>query len=261
MRLGGEFRRGPDETDPISLERFIYLQAVVRIQPAVLQTLEESVYPVYAENRPFTDADLASENHRRPLQVWREARDRFLRDGRVAALVAALARWQARWNLPEPWVAEQAVLAFWRWDPEVRSDRYWGSTLAHCWCPSWAGDDALLNVPALPSDPLFRFPSWYPLLLTRREYEAMARAKFEKVLAEYASAVEQRAADEGLHRTAEVRARSAESPLLHFEWLARWRVPDAATGKPWSKKKIAKEYGVKWTTVKEALDKTAKLLD
>ena len=156
MRLGGEFHIPGEDSGTKRVGRLIFLQAVVHVRPDVLRTLEEDVYPVFEQYPPFTEADLEWDDSLSALQAWRTARSED--SSRMARLLGALSEWQTSWNLSEEWVAEEAILALWRWRGGQRGDVQ-GLTLAHYWSSGWQPADSESDVPNVPYDPYFPSPA------------------------------------------------------------------------------------------------------
>ena len=252
VRLGGQFYIPGEESGAKRVGRLIFLRAVAHVRPDVLRTLEEHVYPVFEQYPPFTDADLEWEDSVGALQAWRAARSEG--GSTMAHLIGALSGWQTSWNLSEEWVAEEAILALWRWYGSANSDLVPGLTLAHCWSSAWQPDDRESDAPYVPYYPFFPFPSWPVLWETRQEYEVRAKAEFEKTLRLYVDDVERRAERQGLERTPEVRARLGLPVDRHFEWLARYQCGVSR------QYEIADEAGVSESKVSRAINEAARLI-
>ena len=218
--MGSEFYRPGKESFVTHWGRIVFCGAVARVEPDVLRTLEDDVFPVFEQHPPFTHDELVSADGVGARNAWRHA---LATDSSplLGELLAALGQWQSRWHLLNGWIAEEAVLAMWRWCSWGSGEVTEGLTFTDCWAPSSLDAD----VEPFPL-PYFEIalPPWDIQTRTRAQAETFMTAEFEKALQNYLDAVERYAQATGMERSPELRARKGGSVYHDFEWLARYQL-------------------------------------
>lgn len=185
-------------------------------------------------------------------------------------LSASIERWCREWGLVGAWVPRQIWAALYARRVEEGRGRSW--PVEEVWRPTETLKyERRLDVPAFS----FQHQGWQPTRQKKGDARKEIERAFKQQLTIYLDGIANLAESSGLKKVPQPRLRAPKprsrgpqevprehvSPDRHIEWLVRWRVPDPETDRPWSKKKLAREYGVSWATIKDALERTAELLD
>jgi len=265
-RLGGEFRSANPVRDRTRHEaRALFLEKVRDLAPWAVDGLREQVLPLYqkawqatappprtvAPGSPLGASVQVQDDP--PWVLWQFERGQWdtIEKGAPAlqALRDELVSWAERWNMAEHWILDWAL----------RMLRVWRLQVAEGSPPDRVVGPQFIDAAA--AEPFaFDHRGWVPQWTPWEEYERALDAEYKRTKDAYRRELTDAVASQGLRRAPGKRARGGRPADTHFEWLVRSRVPDAGTRKAWSKKRIAREYGVKWTTVKGALDRIAPLL-
>ena len=224
IRLGfGEHFDPSVASGPVAEGRRLFLEAVVKVEPAVLQSLEDELLSLYEESvgpdeqvtwdGPPTSTESAS------------------------TLEGRLIEWSHRYHLNESWVLDSALCTLRHWSR--------GRATRHFLVPLERGPQT--------EQPAFRFeePAWNPYLIRRSTYLAQARRNFRRRLRDYVDAIEKDLRGKGWRRTPQKRL---SDPLRHFEMLAHYQCQE------WSHSEIAGRYIVGRRTVGNALNRAAELI-
>lgn len=243
----------PDKRLTRMAARDRFLEAVVRLEPTVIETLADAPYAAYVPLRDDLEAtgDGGFHGH---ADFWRwplgPSVPSPLDMSCTAPLQEALLAWGQRWRLADDWcfsIALNALSCWWVYRlpprqplPEDFARFHWSD-----WLPSvidpmerWRSEHGFI----------FSYQPWEPTEMPRAMARKAMRAAFEAHLTEYLDQMEQLARTRGFVRTTDKVSR-------HFEWLALYQVGERSPAQ------IARICGKERAAVDAAIRATAALLE
>lgn len=189
-----------------------YLEALARIKPEVLSSLDEKVLPLYAPlfNADWSLRDTVLTDRRDALRFADETIQSYrhypleLRQG-VSRLNDALREWAREWWLREVWCMDRALqtMAAWCRDPNCRRDRF-----APAMATMYSGFYSYRCLQ-------FTYRAWDPRVEKWDDYQRRLKAALTRSLPEYRARKLSGISEED---------RAKEHGPAHYRWLVEYQV-------------------------------------
>lgn len=253
MKLTNTDLEPADKRISTAKNRNLFLSAIEKISPELIENLYSQVFPVYKKAREKGWNPVEFEEIE--FDAWGpDVDDRFIaRRNLKAALLEWAERWNIKWakeNVLADWIFDQALGTLYLWAIGYKNKRGWGIYQGWSACfPIWVNEQLFV----------FRHNGWPIDVKPWETFEKEIRAAFEKQLKEYR---------ERLVRLAKTRGWSAETPeirkpesyIRRFEWLVLYQI------KGWKIDSIIDHYSqdrdepYDYDTVRKQINDAAKLV-
>jgi hypothetical protein len=266
----GDFYKPSDGLDVVKASaRSEFLDAIVRVAPKAIRSLQADVFPLYKEVHRVrgtkANDDIFPEHELSHMQQARWMRGHAARvrdlpsvepyaltkeEEAYVNLYDALGAWQERYHLTEEWISERVLHEFrYEWRDTLKPD---DSQLQMPFGSRWRVVTAW-GCPVDDEDCLFEFrlpAGWDPTSLHWRYFEIELKTQFRKFVAEYRQHLEKFVMSHGFVRSPVMR-----HPEKHFDMLALRIVRRQSYGR------IASQYGSTIPGVFRAIGAAARLAD